>query len=224
MLTKEDAALMREYLSFWDKLTPQEQQLLIENTACVTYDAGENIHCGDVDCVGVLLIKSGELRSYILSEEGREVTLYRLTAGDVCILSASCILKNVTFDVHIDAEKNSEVLLISATVFQEICLNNVYAENFSYKMTTEKFSEVMWAMEQILFMSLDKRLAVLLLDEIAKTKSDTILLTHDKLAKYMGSAREAVSRMLKYFEREGMVTLSRGGITITDKQKLRRLL
>ena len=224
MILGEDIILMSKYLYFWEKLSQDEQQMLIKNSFCVNYTKGENIHCGDVDCVGVLLIKSGELRTYILSEEGREVTLYRMAAGDICILSASCILKNITFDVHIDAEKASEVILVSAPAFQELCLHNVYAENFSYKMTTEKFSEVMWAMEQILFMSLDKRLAVLLLDEIAKNKSDTVILTHDKLAKYMGSAREAVSRMLKYFEREGIVELSRGGIKVLDKQKLRGLV
>lgn len=224
MLAKEDSVWLQNHLGFWQHLSAKEQQALLENSARMPYAAGENIHCGDVDCIGVLLVKSGELRTYILSEEGREVTLYRLGSGDICILSASCILKNVTFDVHIDAEKESEAILISASFFQELCAQNIYVENFSYKLTTEKFSEVMWAMEQILFMSLDKRLAVLLLDEAAKTGQDTILLTHDKLAKYMGSAREAVSRMLKYFEREGMVALSRGGITITDKKRLRKLL
>jgi len=81
----------------------------------------------------------------------------------------------------------------------------------------------MWVMQQILFMSTDKRLAVFLTDEAARTGSSTIGLTHEQIAKYIGSAREVVSRMLKYFSTEGIVEVSRKGIKITDKEKLRQL-
>lgn len=160
----------------------------------------------------------------MLSEEGKEITLYRLGAGDVCILSASCVLKNITFDVFIDAEQESEVILINSSVFQKICHENIYAENFSLKQTVDRFSDVMWAIEQILFMSFDKRLAIFLLDEMSKTGDNSIQLTHDQIAKYMGSAREVVSRMLKYFEKEGLVDLYRGGLKILDKDGLREIL
>jgi len=150
------------------------------------------------------------LRTYILSEDGRDITLYRLGPDEICILSASCILENITFDVHIDAEKDCEVLLVKSSVFQQICNENIYAENFSYKSMIDRFSDVMWAMQQILFMSFDKRLTIFLLDEVARTGSNTIVMTHEQIAKYVGSAREVVSRMLKYFENEGYVNLSRG--------------
>lgn len=216
--------LLREALTFWDRLSSQEQNLIASNAALVRYQQGENIHSGDNDCVGILLIKSGELRTYILSEDGREITLYRLTEGDVCILSASCILKNITFDVHIDAEKDSEVLLINSAVFQQLCNTNIYVENFSYKIAMDRFSDVMWAMQQILFMRFDKRLAVFLLDEIARSGTDSLSVTHEQIAKYMGSAREVVSRMLKIFENDGLVELSRGGIKIIDKKGMRKLI
>jgi CRP/FNR family transcriptional regulator len=159
----------------------------------------------------------------MLSEEGREITLYQLYKGDVCILSASCILNQITFDVHIDTETDSEILLISSHVISSLINSNVYVENFSYKLAADRFSDVMWAMQQILFMSMDKRLAVFLWDEMSKSDSDTIHLTHEQTAKYIGSAREVVTRMLKYFASEGIVELSRGGIKIIDKQKLRKL-
>ncbi|MEG1868671.1 MAG: helix-turn-helix domain-containing protein, partial [Clostridiales bacterium] len=92
------------------------------------------------------------------------------------------------------------------------------------KLATTRFSQVMWAMQQILFMTMDKRLAIFLNDELLKTKGDTIKLTHEQIAKYMGSAREVVSRMLKYFAQEGMVELSRGGIKIIDHEKLKKLI
>ena len=182
------------------------------------------MHSAENDCIGVLLVKSGELRTYILSEGGKEATLYRLNAGEVCILSASCLIHNITFDVFIDAETDSEVLLLSAAVFARLQAKNIYVENFALRVMVDKFSDVMWAMEQILFKSFDSRLATFLLDESAKRGSDRIDLTHEQIARYMASAREVVSRMIKYFEKEKLVTLHRGGLVITDKAGLRKLV
>ena len=224
MVNQKDVAFIKSVFTFWDKLTPQQKSLILGNIVTVNYKAGENIHSGENDCVGVLLLQSGELRTYILSEEGREITLYRSGPNDICILSASCILQNITFDVHIDAECNSNVLLLNSTIFQEICNQNIYAENFSYKITIDSFSDVMWAMQQILFMSFDKRLAIFLLDEISRNNSESIHLTHEQIAKYVGSAREVVSRMLKYFEKEGFVALSRGEVNVIDKIRLKLLI
>ncbi len=224
MLEGKNKDFICEVLTFWDKLNLQEQNLILNNTNVVNYKQGDNIHSGENDCVGILLIKSGELRTYILSEDGREITLYRLTSGDVCILSASCILKSITFDVFIDAEQNSEVLIINSSVFAKICKDNIYAENFSNQTTADRFSDVMWAMQQILFMSFDKRLAIFILDEVNRNSSDTIQMTHEQIAKYIGSAREVVSRMLKYFENEGYVKLFRGGLQLIDKKALRKII
>jgi CRP/FNR family transcriptional regulator len=171
----------------------------------------------------VLIVKSGELRTYMLSEDGRDITLYRLGKGDVCILSASCVLSNITFDVYIDAERDTEVLLISSAVFSRLMEENVYAENFALRVAADRFSDVMWAMEQILFMSFDRRLAVFLLYETAKIETDTLPLTHEQIARYMGSAREVVSRMLKHFSKESIVVLSRGGVRVLNKERLRQL-
>lgn len=210
--------------TFWDKLSFVEKELIINNATILHYKQGENIYSGGKDCLGVLIIKDGGLRTYILSEDGREITLYRLNQGDICILSASCILKNITFDVHIDAEVDTEIIIINATIFQKICNQNIYVENFTNKTTVERFSDVMWSMEQILFMSFDKRLAIFLIDEISRNDNDTITLTHEQIAKYMGSAREVVSRMLKYFANEGIVELSRGIVKVVNKKKLRKLI
>lgn len=224
MLNEQNTAFIQSILTFWDHLTALQKTILLENSMPVNYKRGENIHRGENDCVGVLLIKNGELRTYILSEDGRDITLYRLGPDEICILSASCILDNITFDVHIDAEKDSEVILINSAVFQQICSENIYAENFSYKSMIDRFSDVMWAMQQILFMSFDKRLTIFLLDEVARTGSNTIVMTHEQIAKYVGSAREVVSRMLKYFENEGYVHLSRGKIEVIDKVQLKEII
>lgn len=213
-----------EVLTFWDKLNPSKQKMLAGSIITRRYRQGENIHGGENDCVGVIIVKSGGLRSYILSEDGREITLYRLFSGDICILSASCVINSITFDVHIDAEMDSELLIINNEVFAKLAEENVYVENFSLKETANRFSDVMWTIEQILFMSMDKRLAQFLLDEASRTKRDSIPLTHDQIARYIGSAREVVSRMLRYFVGEGLVEQYRGGIRIVDKKRLRKMI
>ena len=158
-----------------------------------------------------------------LSDSGKEITLYRLFPGDMCMLSASCVLESITFDVTIDAEEDSECLIISGAAYNTLSQKNKDVRIFSLETAVSRFSDVMWVMQQILFMSMDRRLAVFLTDEAARTGSDEILLTHEQIARYIGSAREVVSRMLKYFSAEGFVTVSRKGVRITDKAGLRRL-
>lgn len=220
----EDRNFLANVLPFWDKLSPGEQELLAANTITRRYRQGENVHGGENDCAGVVIVKSGGLRTYILSEDGREITLYRLFSGDICILSASCVINSITFDVHIDAETDSELVIIDNEVFAKLAEENVYVENFALKEAASRFSDVMWTIEQILFMSMDKRLARFLLDEAARTKSDSIPLTHEQIARYIGSAREVVSRMLRYFVEEGLVEQYRGGVRIVDKKRLRAMI
>lgn len=208
---------------FWDKLSEEEKTSISKEFRLTEYKAKSNVHGGKEGCTGAICVSKGELRVYMLSEEGREITLYRMYPGDICVLSASCVLKSITFDVFVDAEVDSEVYVMNSHAFANLVENNVYVENFMLNVAVERFSDVMWAMQQILFMSFDKRLAIFLLDESAKTGSDTINLTHEQIAKYMGSAREVVSRMLKYFSTENIVALRRSGVEILDKKKLQKI-
>lgn len=219
-----ELAFVQSMLPFWNQLSDEDAALLTQQVRTQTFSAGDTIHSGSNDCVGVLLIKSGELRAYLLSEEGKEVTLFRLEGGEVCVLSASCLLNSITFDLFIEAVNATELCLIDSQTFARVMEHNIYVENFALRSVAERFSDVMWAMEQILFMSFDRRLAIFLLDETAKTGVDNLTMTHEQIARYVGSAREVVSRMLKYFAREGMVAVHRGGVEILDKQKLRKLL
>lgn len=216
--------LFSQTFPFWEHLTDSEKKDLGENTVLAHYARGEHVHSGSEDCVGIFLVKKGHLRTYMLSEDGRDITLYRLFDGDVCILSASCVLEAITFDVFIDAEEDTEAWLINASVFHRIADQNIYVKCFGYELAAARFSDVMWAMQQILFMGADRRLAIFLWDEISKNGSSEIRMTHEQIARYMGSAREVVSRMLKYFSGEGIVELFRGGIRVVDKQKLQSLI
>ncbi|MEY8522441.1 Crp/Fnr family transcriptional regulator [bacterium 1XD8-76] len=213
----------KEIFPFWDKISGEDRELICSNSRLITYPKGKNIHDGN-ECSGVILVRSGCLRLYMMSEEGKDITLYRLREGDLCMLSASCVLESITFDVFIDAEEESECCVISGPVFAAVSERNPDIKIFALETAVGRFSDVMWVMQQILFMSMDKRLAIFLADESSRTGTDVISLTHGQIARYMGSAREVVSRMLKYFAQEGIVEVSRGGIRILDKRRLRRLI
>ena len=208
---------------FWPKMSPEHKETFLRSSYYVHFDKGTNVHDGG-ECTGVIFIRSGTLRLYLLSEEGKEITLYRLFPGDLCILSASCVLETITFDVHIDAEENSDCVIVGGCAFEDVARKLPEAKIFALESAVSRFSDVMWVMQQILFMSMDKRLAIFLLDECAQSGTDTVKLTHEQIAKYMGSAREVVTRMLKYFAAEGLITASRSeGIRIMDKKRLRAL-
>jgi CRP/FNR family transcriptional regulator, anaerobic regulatory protein len=224
LMKASEIDFMIENCPYWNALSQEEQELQLSHTDYVIHKKGTTIHSGENSCVGILLVKKGVLRTYILSEDGREVTLFRLYPKDVCILSASCTLDPITFDVHVDAETDCEVYATNTSAFSKLEKNNIYVQNFSYKTATERFSDVIWSVQQILFMRFDKRLAIFLLDELAKTQDEALHYTHEQIAKYMGSAREVVTRMLKYFSEEKIVELSRGCIKILDKNTLRKII
>ena len=223
METLELTELFESAFPFWESLSQHDRDTFLRSSMKFEYKRGRTIHDGN-ECTGVILVKSGCLRLYMLSDEGKEVTLYRLFPGDTCILSASCVLHTITFDVFIDAEEDSECVVVGGCAYEGVWQRSNEVKIFTYETALSRFSDVMWVMQQILFMSMDKRLAIFLLDEVSKTGSDTVKLTHEQIAKYMGSAREVVSRMLKYFASEGLVTVSRSeGIKILDKKRLRNM-
>lgn len=212
----------KEIFPFWDKISDQDKDDICRGSLAITYKKGTTIHDGS-ECSGVILVRSGCLRVYIMSDEGKDITLYRLHAGEICMLSASCVLDTLTFDVFVDAEEDSECYVVPGCAYAAASDHSKDIKIFTLETAVSRFSDVMWVMQQILFMSMDKRLAIFLCDESARTGSQVISLTHEQIAKYMGSAREVVSRMLKYFANEGIVEVSRKGIRILDKERLRRM-
>lgn len=208
----------------WDKLTGAQRQLISASIVSKTLGKGAVLHDGSADCAGLVLIKSGQLRAYILSEDGREITLYRLLDRDICLFSASCVMRSVQFEVMIAAEKESEVFIIPPYIFKKIMEESAPLANYVNELMAARFSEVMWLIEQIMWKSVDKRLANFLLDETALEGSDILKLTHETIANHMGTAREVVTRMLRYFQNEGYVKLTRGTVEITDRDGMEILI
>ena len=212
-----------EQLPFWKELTEREREVIRRSAVVRRYEKGALIHSSDQECLGMLLVLSGEIRTYLLSDEGREVTLFRLYEGALCVLSASCVISQITFDTQMAAQRETEVLLIPAGIIAAIKEQNLSVRCFLYELATQRFSDVMWAMQQILFKGLDRRLAGFLLEESTRTGSLTIRMTHEQIAQHISSAREAVARMLKSFAEDGFVELKRGAITLRDVERLKRL-
>ena len=211
------------YFPVFSKLTPQQQKMVLDYTAVKTVPAGTVVHNGAVECTGFLLVRSGQLRAYTISEEGREVTVYRLFDHDCCLFSAACIMSSLQFEVIIETEKDSEIFIIPPSVYQKLMSESLPVSKFTNDLMATRFSEVMWLMEQIMWKSFDKRLAAFLVEEAAIEGTGLLKVTHEKIANHMGTAREVVTRMLRYFQGEGLVKLTRGAIEITDEAGLEAL-
>ena len=214
---------LSQYFPIWNKLTSEQQQRILSVSEFRSVPSGTVLHDGSPNCLGLLLVRSGQLRAYLLSEEGREITICRFFEMDMCLFSASCVMPNMQFDILVEAEKDSEIWIIPACLYQNLMDESVAIANYSHNLITNHFSEVMWLMEQVMWKSFDKRLASFLLEESVVEDSLSLHLTHEKIANHMGTAREVVTRMLRYFQSEGMVRLTRGSVDLIDVKKLRQL-
>jgi len=212
-----------KYLPFWDKLTTQQQQRIAEVVEFRTVKKGTRIHDSSAECLGLVAVRSGQLRAYILSEDGREITISRLFEYDTSLLSASCVMPDLQFNVMIEAEKDTQFWSFSACLFKNLVDESLAVANYANSLISGNFSDLMWLMEQIMWKSFDKRLAAFLLEESAIDGTTSLKITHEIIANHMGTAREVVTRMLRYFQTEGMVKLTRGTIELTDPEKLQAL-
>jgi CRP/FNR family transcriptional regulator len=211
-------------LPFWNMLNNEEAELVKMSATINKYPKGVVAQGFEDECLGVIQVLKGQLRVYLLSEEGREVTLFRINEGEFCTLTASCIIEQITFETQISAEADTELLVINAGTYEILADSNLQVKCFTYELIIERFSEIMWALQQILFMGFDKRLSVFLYDEYSRTGSLEIKMTHEQIAKLTGSAREVVSRMLKRFADEDIVEFKRGVIIIKNIAALKKII
>lgn len=212
-----------EFLPFWNKLTADEQETLQKTAQVRKFKKGTILHNGSEDCVGLLLVITGQLRAYTLSDEGKELTLYRLFERDMCLFSASCMMNSIQFDLTVEAEQDTAVWHIPPDVYKRLMDSSLVVAGYTNELMASRFSDVMWLMDQILNKKLDSRLAAFLLEERAIMGTDDLKITHEQLARHLGSVREVVTRMLKYFQNENLVKLTRGGVELLDKERLRKL-
>ena len=212
-----------QYFPVWNKLTDSQQALLTAGLMERKVKKGTILHNGSADCEGLFLVRSGQLRAYILSEEGRELTVYRMFEWDICLFSAACIMSSLQFEIIIQAEKDTELWVIPPYLYKKLMEESAPVANFTNELMGTRFSEVMWLIEQVLWKSMDKRLAAFLLEESVIEETPRLKITHETIANHLGTHREVITRMLRYFQEEGMVALSRGVVEIVEEEKLQRL-
>ena len=212
-----------ELFPIWEQLNAAQKNRILGELITRQVKKGAVLHNGSMDCTGLFLVQSGQLRAYILSDEGREITIYRLFDRDICLFSASCIMRSIQFDVTIVAEKDTQLFIIPSEIYKSMMEESAPVANYTNELMASRFSDVMWLMEQIMWKSLDKRVAAFLLEESSIEDSTELKITHETIANHLGSHREVITRMLRYFQSEGMVKLRRGSITITDEARLRQL-
>lgn len=212
--------LLSQALPFWKDLTDREQYELIQKTEIEDYKKGIVIHVGSSECAGVQIVKKGQIRTYITSPSGGEITLFRLVEGDVSILSAACMLRGMNIEMDMQMEEDSVLYTIPKALYKKLSDGNTKVKDYTMEMVSEKFSDVIWLFNQYVFSNSASRLAGVILEHRALAGSNLIEITHDTLARDLGTAREVVSRLLKQFQIDGYVKLTRGHIEVIDVEAL----
>lgn len=209
-----------DFFPGFEKLPVDIRSRIVSSASERHANSGDMIHRGGDGCTGLILVQKGQLRIFTVSEDGRELTLYRLLERDICLFSASCMLNSISFDLNVTAEKDTDFLLIPSEVYSSVMRESVQIANYTNSIMSSRFSDVMWLIDQLLWKKMDQRIAAFLIEEADLNESNTLKLTHEAIANHLGTAREVVTRMLKYLQNEGAVRLGRGTVTIEDRERL----
>lgn len=213
-----------ENLTFWKHLSDQERIFIQGGATHHTYEKGFYLFNNSDSCMGMVYIQKGSIRVYISSEEGREVTLFHISEGDYCVFSSACVIGGITLNVQMVAESEVELLVIHAETVAKLMESNIYFRCFTYESITQRYSTVVWVMQQMLFAHFDERMARFLLSIYEKTGDKIIYMTQEAMAQEVNSAREVVARMLKQFELDGLIELNRGFVVLKNIKALKKII
>ena len=183
----------------------------------VTVPSGATLFDERQPCQGFPFVLGGAIRVSKVSASGRELPLYRVTPGETCIITSSCLLGNVPYNARGTTESETILVMLPQGMFTELLAQAPF-RNFIFNLFAERMADLMRLVEEVAFRKLDQRLAALLLG-----KGRLVHATHQQLADELGSVREMVSRLLKGFAEQGWVALGREQVEILDASGLRRL-
>ena len=170
-----------------------------------------------------MILVEGRIRAYLLSPDGREITLFSLPNQSICIFSALSLFNQISFQVFLTSDCCSKVLVVNMSIMEQLMRNNLYFRCFAYELIAERFNMVMDSMQWILFHGLEQRLAVFLVTEYDRYGKTQIHLTHDYIARYIGTSRERVTKTLKKLNDKKLIQKSKGCIELTNIDGLRAL-
>ena len=193
----------------------------IEAAKAVHIDPETTLFSGLAKCNNFMLILKGTIRIYQTAEDGREITLYRVEQGDLCMLSLNSLLKNKSFNAIAVSESNIKALVLTAEAFSDIMNGSQVFREYVLSTLTERLCETIYLIQDTAFNHLNMRLACMLGSLFERNQGPTLKITHQELAHELGTTREVISRILKDFERQKCVRLSRGYIELDSAEGLR---
>ena len=215
--------IFEKVFPFWPELTGKQQEEIINSAAVNICEKKTRLHFGGGECAGVQIIVAGRARVFITSPGGGDITLFRLLDGDVSILSAACMLNGMDIELDMEMETDCEIYTIPKKVYRKLYDESGAVKDYTMEMISEKFSDIMWLFNQFVFSNVASRIAGALLEHRAIEGGDELRLTHEDIAKDAGTAREVVTRILKQFQADGLVKLTRGRVTVIDAGKLGKI-
>jgi CRP/FNR family transcriptional regulator len=185
----------------------------------VRFRAGDTIFCPGDSARGWIVVESGRVRVGLTADTGREVVLYRLAAGDSCLLTTSALLRQETMLAEAVAETDVSARLVPVAAFERLLAEDAAFRRAVLRNYAERVGELVVVIQDVLFHALPQRLARLL---VPRARDGVVETTHQAIAAELGSAREVVTRALNRFERDGLIRVERGRIVILDADRLAR--
>lgn len=211
-------------IEFFNLLSEDEKQLVKDNVYIREYGKNEIVHSCTGACLGMIFVIKGSIRTSIISEEGRELTLFKIGEGDTCVISAACVLHEIRLESSMMAQTDTIVLVLSSKALAKLVADNLAVKSFCYEIATKRFAAALFVLQEIILLRFDQRLAKYLVETAKSNNSKKITITQEQIASDVNSAREVVARMLKQFELEGLVELKRGSIEIKDFEGLNMII
>ncbi len=208
--------IMMDHFPELGRLSQESKRILEEGLHIVTAPSGTVMFAEGSECRGYVMLLEGTVRVQKSSEDGREITLYRVEAGESCIMTTTCLISDDQYGAEGIAETDVTLAVVPPATFNRLLAQSEKFRNFVFEVYAKRMSMLMMLVEEVVFKKLDKRLAQLLLDH----KNDQFDVTHQDIAMELGSVREVVSRQLKVFERQELIKLGRGSIQIMDRSGL----
>ncbi|MDH2919432.1 MAG: Crp/Fnr family transcriptional regulator [Sideroxydans sp.] len=210
-------ALSARLLALYPALATLDLAALLANTAVMQLPVGTLVFDEHQPCLGFPLILSGSIRVSKVAASGRELQLYRVLAGESCILTSSCLLGHTPYQARGSVAENLEMVLLPASIFHQLLAQQPAFRSYVFSLFADRLTDLMTLVSAVAFQKLDQRLAALLISKASPLHS-----THQALADELGSAREMVSRLLKNFAEQGWVKLGREHIDLIDLAALQR--
>lgn len=197
------------------------RESFLQAASRLTLPEGREVSLPGQACLHLAFLQTGSIRVYLMSSEGREITLYRVGPGESCVLTAACLLGGTPFPASATVEQAVQGYLVPAAEFRTWVNRHEFWQRYVFRLLGKRLAAVLARLEEATFVRVDVRLAAQLLDRAGTV--GLVPLTHQSLASDLGTAREVVSRILKRWQQAGWVQLERGAVRLVDTSALRDL-